>query len=59
LSIWIFIDVDDEEEEEDEEDAPEEGFVEHAEIPDTTTQDIYGAYRPKFPMAKEFVSLLF
>ncbi len=53
MSIWIFIDVDDEE------NAPEEGFVEHAEIPDTTTQAIYGAYRPKFPMAKEFVSLLF
>ncbi len=46
-------DVDDDEEDDDEEDAPEEGFVEHTDIPDTTTQDIYRAYRPKFPMNKE------
>jgi hypothetical protein len=36
----------------------EEGFVEHRDIPDTTTQDIYRAYRLKFPMNKEFVHFL-
>ena len=52
------IDVDDEDEDEDEEDAPEEGFVEHADISDTTAQHMYRTYRPKFPLNKEFVYFL-
>ena len=55
ISLSIQLDVDDEEDEEYEEEAPEEGFVEHTDGPDSSTQDIYRAYRPKFPMAKEFV----
>ncbi len=53
----IFIDVDDEDEDEYEEEAPEEGFEEHTDVPDSTTQDVYRPYRAKFPLNKEFDNL--
>ena len=49
-----FPDVDDEEEDEYEEEVAEEGFEEHTEIADASSQDVYRAYRSKLPMNKEF-----
>ena len=54
---WSFpcTDVDDEDEEEDDDETPEEGFVEQAEIHDTTAADIYRGGRAPFLPGEEFV----